>query len=65
MKLYIKLKKKGKTHRGVLAQSKGGNLDIVEKAIPIAGDGMSIKNDDNKVKVELIYNKLVKGMISM
>ena len=63
MKLYMKLKKKGKTHRGVLSQSKGDILDI-EKAIPIGGDGLSIKNNGNKVKVELV-NKLVKGMISM
>ena len=49
----MKLKKKGKTHRGVLSQFKGDILDI-EKAIPIGGDGVTIKNNGSQVKIELV-----------
>ena len=61
VKLYLKLKKKGKTHRGVLQQCKGDVLDI-EKAVPIESD--VVLRERSIAKVELI-NKLVKGMISM
>ena len=60
IKLYLKLKKKGKTHRGVLQQCKGDDLDI-EKLMSIESDEAL---SETNVKVKLI-NTLVKGMINM
>ena len=49
-KLYLKLKKKCKTDRGVLQQCEGDVLDI-EKVVPIKSDEAL---SDTNVKVELI-----------
>ena len=58
IKLYLKLKKKGRTHRVVLQRSKGDVLGI-EIVMSIERDGALFETN---AKLELI-NKLLKELI--